>query len=843
MLTNIPQAGSMTLLQFSSDTIDLSQAYQGYHITGLILFSVMSAILAAFASFSHIEMMQRKTNALARLPWHLTGAFAMGIGVWAMHFLGMLSFRLPVEVSYHLGLTLISIIPAVLAGYVTLHVIAYKKPAMITILGGGVLMGTGIGAMHYIGMGAMVLDAELLYKPVWFVASIAAAIILATCALAIRPLLSRYLQNLLLLNLASSVIMGLAIASMHYVAMHATVFMPAEQPQLLMSGFIMTSNGLIGAATAGAILIVVMTTSAVIMRIHWHRTEQAAQYSKELAKTLQNRIATITKRVPGMVYELRKSSSGKFSFPYISNASYEIFGVSPALAEGNPTLLLDKVCMEDIKALIYSVRRSAQRLTAWQHEFRVVAQAGGKERWLLGSAMPVQEENGAISWSGFITDISERKEAEETIHHLAYYDALTKLPNRRLMHNYLQDMVADYELPGIACYFDLDNFKRLNDTIGHSAGDQLLVQISKRLRLLLPHDAVSGRLSSDEFLVLLPGHTEDSDFPNKLLEALNQPFVVQDHPFECALSIGVAIFDKSEVSAEQVLKHADMAMQQAKLAGGNCIRHFTLEMKQRIERRFGLEADLRQALAEQQLSLVFQPQLDASGQITGSEALLRWQHPVLSNVTPADFIPIAEETGLIVPIGYWVIEQACAQLKVWSRSAHTAALTLSINVSARQFYQPGFTSELIQRVEASGIDPSLLVLELTESLVLEDLEDAYYRMQAIKAIGIRFAMDDFGTGYSSLAYLAELPFDEVKIDQSFLRDVDNRVNGREWVIIEAIIGIANRLNMQVIVEGVEVENHYLKLLEYGCDGFQGYYFSHPLPLDQFDKHFDSNQIA
>lgn len=830
----------MTLLQFSSNTIDLSQAYQGHHVTGLILLSVMTAILAAFASFSHIELMQRKNSRLARLPWHLTGAFAMGVGVWAMHFLGMLSFRLPVEVSYHLGLTLASIIPAVLAGYVTLYVIAYTKPALTTIIGGGVLMGSGIGAMHYIGMGAMVLQADRLYQPGWFLASIGAAITLATCALAIRPLLRRYLQNPLLLNLASSVLMGLAIASMHYVAMHATVFMPSEQVQSVLPGFAMTSGGLIGAAAAGAILIVLMTTTAVIMRIHWYRAEQSSQHSKDLAKTLQDRIATITKRVPGMVYELRKSASGKFSFPYLSDASYDIFGISPAQVESNARLLLDKIYPEDLRGLTFSIQHSAQHLSAWQHEFRVVAHTGHKERWLLGSAMPVQEEDGAISWSGFITDISDRKEADETIHHLAYYDALTNLPNRRMMHDYLQDMVADHQVPGIACYFDLDNFKRLNDTMGHSAGDQLLIQIAERLLLILPQSAVGGRLSSDEFLLLLPGHSEDSDFPKQLLHALNQPFMVQEYPFECSLSIGIcsfgsSSFSKTRISAEQVLKHADIAMQEAKLAGGNCICLFTPKMRQRVERRYSLEADLREALAQQQLSLAFQPQLNAGGRITGSEALLRWQHPVQLNITPADFIPIAEETGLIVPIGYWVIEQACIQLKLWEKSAQTSALTLSINVSARQFYQPGFTGELIRRVQDSKIDPSLLILELTESLVLEDLEDAQARMQRIKAIGIRFAMDDFGTGYSSLAYLAELPFDEVKIDQSFLRDAGDKVDAREWIIIEAIIGIANQLQMQVIAEGIEIESHYLRLLEYGCNGFQGYYFSHPLPLNEFER--------
>lgn len=830
----------MQLLTFTQPGSDLSAAYSAHHSTSLVVLSLFIAMLASFASFNHVELIRQQHSKRKVLQWLLLGAFAMGSGVWAMHFIGMISYLLPIEVSYHSGLTLLSILPAVLAGFVTLKVISRPTFAWPQILLGGVLMGAGIGTMHYLGMGAMILKADRLYNPSWFAVSIAIAILLATLALGIRPLLSQYIKQRTLLNILASIVMGLAVASMHYVAMHATVFLPQTSPSVLADGHSLDSQALITIAVATAILIVLIATVVVIMRYRLLGAEQRQHAAMAQARNLEARMHIIAERVPGLVYEFRMAQDGSMSFPYVSDAIEEIYGISAEQAQQDAQILQTIIHQDDLSAVYSSIAESARTMKAWQAEYRVIKPGSTEVRWLFGSASPSRERDGAVSWSGVISDITEQKKHSETVHRLAFYDTLTGMPNRRLIQQRLTEhmqQATDSQRVGTVIACDLDNFKRLNDTRGHAIGDELLIQVSKRIDQATPSHCVVGRLSSDEFVVIVTGLSSTSGevteqvqaATQRILSALNEPFILSDSSFNCAVSMGICLFPQPDISSEEVLKRADIAM----YAGGNQWCMFDPDMQARLQHRYALEQALPKALDSDQLRLALQPQLNSDNEVYAAEALLRWRHPEFGAVSPAEFIPLAEENGFIVPLGQWVIRQACLQLQQWQSEPGFESLQLAVNISARQFYQPDFVAEVSGLITEFSIQHNRLVLELTESLILEDRDEAVERMQTLKALGVRFSMDDFGTGFSSLSYLAQLPFDEVKIDQEFIRAIVDNENARELIIVEAIIQLADKLGMAVIAEGVETATQCEALRTRGCFAFQGFYFAKPLTTDEF----------
>ena len=461
--------------------------------------------------------------------------------------------------------------------------------------------------------------------------------------------------------------------------------------------------------------------------------------------------------------------------------------------------------------------------------------------WLTISA--VLNPTGEVShyvYSFF--DISQYKAAEDKIEHLAFYDPLTGLPNRRLLHDRLHHVVSTsgrHLRYGALLFIDLDNFKVLNDTKGHTIGDMLLVGVAERLQACVREVDTVARLGGDEFIVLLENLHENVEIAasasesigEKILHQLSQNFELDGYVYHSSASIGISLFCQQEVSAEELLKRADTAMYQAKSAGRNTLRFYDPAMQHALESRAALETDLRHALEQKQFQLYYQMQAYHNGQIISAEILLRWAHPQRGMISPMEFIPLAEETGLIVPIGQWVLESACAQLKAWESDVETAFLKLSINVSARQFHQDDFVDQVRKTVLESGIDPDKLDIELTESLVLDDINETIRKMEALREIGVRFSMDDFGTGYSSLAYLTQLPLDKLKIDQSFVRNIG--VKDSDAVIVQTIIGMARNLRMEVIAEGVETEAQRIFLDKNGCPVCQGYLFGKPVPYEEF----------
>jgi diguanylate cyclase (GGDEF)-like protein/PAS domain S-box-containing protein len=441
------------------------------------------------------------------------------------------------------------------------------------------------------------------------------------------------------------------------------------------------------------------------------------------------------------------------------------------------------------------------------------------------------------------TDITQRKHDEQAILNLAFFDPLTRLPNRRLLLDRLRHAVAATKRDGhggAVLFIDLDNFKTLNDTLGHDKGDQLLLQVARRLEARVPRGSDTvARHGGDEFVIVLEYLSTDAVeaaaqaelVAEKLLGAFNEPFQLDGHQHHTSPSVGVALFDKDMKDIDELLKRADLAMYQAKAAGRNTIRFFDLRMQTVINARVALEADLRRSLQNHGFTLNYQRQTDSNGHPVGAEALLRWQRPGSPQVSPSVFIPLAEETGLILQLGEWVLDAACRQLVSWSRRPETAHLTMAVNVSARQFRQPGFVDQVLRVIERTGADPRQIKLELTESLLVANIENTVETMRALKENGIGFALDDFGTGYSSLAYLKRLPLDQLKIDQSFVRDVLTDPN--DAAIARTIVGLGHSLGLEVIAEGVETPDQRNFLAMHGCRAFQGYLFGRPVAAEQF----------
>ena len=461
--------------------------------------------------------------------------------------------------------------------------------------------------------------------------------------------------------------------------------------------------------------------------------------------------------------------------------------------------------------------------------------------WLAISA--VRDERGRVSnYVASLTDISERKSAEEKIKHLAFYDALTGLPNRRLLRDRLQQARALSRRNGqhaALVFLDLDNFKNVNDLHGHQIGDELLCQVAERLRHNLRERDTVARLGGDEFVLMLEGlesHAEEAasqveHLGTKVLDALRQPYLAGGHSLFSSASLGVVLFNDEQYSVDELMQRADLSMYTAKAAGKNALSFYDPQMQEAVSARLQLEADMRRGLQSSEFLLYLQPQLDQLGRLNGAEALVRWQHPQRGLLGPGAFITIAERCGLIETLDMQVLGAACELLAQWAQQPHSAGLSLSVNLSARLLYQADFVEALQQTLQRSGANPQRLKLELTESLLLTDMDEAIVRMQMLKDMGIRFSIDDFGTGYSSMAYLQQLPLDQLKIDQSFIRELPG--NSSSLAIVRAIIALAQSLKLEVIAEGVETQAQRDSLLSNGCLHYQGYFFSRPMAVADF----------
>lgn len=466
-----------------------------------------------------------------------------------------------------------------------------------------------------------------------------------------------------------------------------------------------------------------------------------------------------------------------------------------------------------------------------------------------GDSFPIEISTKSILFEGrelivaFMRNIADRKAAEEEIQRLAFYDPLTNMPNRRLLMDRLQHAMATSLRSGLKSallFIDLDHFKTLNDTLGHDIGDLLLKQVALRLSSCVREGDTVARLGGDEFMLIMEGLSErlvdaasqTELIGKKILANLGKPYQLAGHLYRSTPSIGATVFDEKQTSIEELMKQADIAMYQAKKSGRNTLCFFDPVMQVSVQEHAALERELRIAIEGSDFQLYYHVQVDGANRILGAEALIRWIHSERGLVLPADFIPLAEETGLILPIGDWVLETACAKLKVWQQNELTRNFVLAVNVSARQFRQAEFVAKVRAAIHRHAIDPRLLKLELTESLLLHDIEDIISTMNALHDIGVLFSLDDFGTGYSSMQYLKRLPFDQIKIDQSFVRDI--ATDPSDKAIVKTIIAIAHTLDLDVIAEGVETREQLKILLNMSCTNFQGFLFCEPIPIEKFE---------
>ena len=505
--------------------------------------------------------------------------------------------------------------------------------------------------------------------------------------------------------------------------------------------------------------------------------------------------------------------------------------------------MLELIHHDDKAGFLEKVEESRLQMTPFETDFRAFRKDGGSA-WIEARSVPARLADNSTIWHGYFYDVTDRKQSESEIEKLAFYDPLTGLPNRRLLRDRLAQALTGStrdQNHGALVFIDLDNFKNINDSAGHLTGDELLIQVGQRLKQTVREWDTVARLGGDEFVLILKGFPADTATAaarvekvcEKVRDALNEPYDLDGLDYTGTPSIGVTLFFNHDTSLEELLGQADMAMFRAKEDGRNCIRFYDSMMQKKVSERLALESDLRMAVRKNQLAVHYQVLVNEKGKPVGAEALLRWHCPGRGMVSPGEFIPLAEETGLIESVGYWVLEEVLSRVASWKkRGGALSQLQVSVNVSARQFHLPSFCSTVMALLRKTGASPRNLKVEITESALAYDLELVEETLRTLRSMGIRISLDDFGTGYSSLGYLKRLSLDELKIDQGFVRDILDDPN--DAAIAETILALASALKLSAVAEGVETRGQLDRLVRMGCTRFQGYYFSRPLPAPEFE---------
>jgi diguanylate cyclase (GGDEF)-like protein/PAS domain S-box-containing protein len=592
-------------------------------------------------------------------------------------------------------------------------------------------------------------------------------------------------------------------------------------------------------ATAATSMLVLWAVFSVVLLaliaaiVFWYFRRSRRQLGQ--LQLSQERLTTILNSVDAHIY----IKDRRFRYQYVNHKIAELFGRPAEQIVGHTdSLFFDGKTVEQLQTNDQRVLHAGQRIV--EEEINTLASSGQRHTF-LSVKLPLRHANGEIyALCGISTDITEHKQNQAAIHQLAFYDALTALPNRRLLLERLEQAfsLADrIGCQGAILFIDLDHFKDLNDTRGHAVGDELLSLVASRLGDQLRKSDTLARFGGDEFVVLLTELQSRPDLAaqrvellaTKLMTMLSQPFQLTECSYSISASIGIAMFSDAN-NVDELLQRADLALYDAKSRGRNryCFYDSTLQAK--VIARTAMLNGLRQALSLNYFSLHYQPQYHSDGRMLGAEVLLRWFDPELGPVSPADFIPLAEDCGLILPIGAWVLQQSCQQLERWQHDPITAHWHLAVNLSARQLHDPKFVQLVTDTLHSTGADPAHLVLELTETQLLQDIETVIVKMQQLGELGVRFSLDDFGTGYSSLSYLKRLPLNQLKIDGSFVRDVLH--DPSDAAIIRTILALGNSLELNVIAEGVETVAQYQALTALGCQQFQGYLLGRPAPVSE-----------
>lgn len=778
----------------------------GEHDVRLVLVAGTLCLLAAFTAFA---IFQRARLATARrVAWFALVGFVSGIGIWSTHFVAMLAFEPRLPIGYDLPLTLLSIAAAVVV--TGLGWSAAARPGRGASLHGGAVIGGGIATMHYLGMAAVTLPGRFEWD-----AGLAAASLLLGTALSAAAI-AEHRRRPQALPWRPAILFTLAICGLHFTAMAAARIYP--DPRLAVPSSAIDSHVLMIAVTAMALVILAI---GLIMVLFDRRLARDAVEAAQRLRTFADAAVEGLVVIDGIrIVDTNRS--------FLALAGYDRLADAPAFLSD---LLID-----------IDLARLPSGGNAPARECRLLRADGGcRDIEIL--ARPLAWRGAALRVVA-VRDISERKEAAERIAHLAFHDTLTGLPNRRLFTEHLDQAVANASAAGeplaVLC-IDLDGFKAVNDMYGHSAGDALLVAVAQRLRGIVRGHELIARLGGDEFAVVQAGEIGPDHaglLAKRIGDALAEPFALgQQDLVRISGSIGVALFPADAATPQDLIKNAEMALCRARAEGRGAVRFYEAAMDERLRRRRQLEADLRGAIAKGELGVHYQPLAAlGSGRIIGFEALIRWTHGSRGPIGPADFIPLAEESGLIVTLGEWVLREACAEAARW-----TPPLKLSVNLSPAQFAQGDLAATIEAVLLESGLDPARLEVEVTEGLLIKDADGAIAILKRLKALGVQISMDDFGIGYSSLSYFRMFPFDKVKIDQSFIRDMIDNPQAR--AIIRSVIGLGRGLGMPVVAEGVETAEQLDALREDGCDQVQGYLISRPNPIRYFDPVVIDRQLS
>lgn len=794
------------------------------------LLVILSLAIAVGGSFTALQMIERWRNAQGAVirVWQLASAAALGGSIWSMHFVGLLALQTGFSLTYASGPTLLSLLIAIAAVGVGLQMLGGRAYGFRVTMA-GVVVGLGIAAMHYVGMAGVRFPGTLAYAPGIWGLSLLIGIAAATVALWLSLRVTRNWQRA-----TAALAMGGAICAMHYTGMAATV--------LQLDPLAQATAGVSPGPLALVISVTVMAliTSLLILVMADRRLTAAAEReadslrrsnallvdaNTELEWGQQQLHAVLDNVTQGICFFDRD-----MRLQVCNHRFADIYGLAPGAVL--PGMTLAEIVDQRVAAGSTPDMTHADYFAA---QLQIIAAKEVSETVVtLRNGRIVTTHFQPLTGGGWVAtheDITERERAQAGIAFLARHDALTRLPNRLLLHERLEQamvMVQRGNQCAVIC-LDMDDFKSVNDTFGHPIGDGFLQAVAGRLRSCVREDDLIARLGGDEFAIiqLAAGQPGDAEsLANRIVAAFQMPFDVAGHQIMAGISIGIAIAPDDGTTSEKLLKNADIALYLAKMESRGGVRFFEPEMDARIQLRRTLELDLRNAIGRQEFELYYQPSIHIdTGRIAGFEALIRWRHPTRGLVSPADFIQICEETGMIVAIGEWVLRTACCEAAHWP-----ADITVAVNLSPVQFKQGNLVDTVRAALAVSGLAPNRLELEITESVLLQDSASTLAALQQLRASGIAVALDDFGTGYSSLSYLRSFRFDRIKIDQSFVRDLLG--NRDTMAIVGAVTGMAQSLGIRTTAEGVETRDQLETLRGKGCKEVQGYLFGRPQPASE-----------
>ncbi|WP_181391975.1 EAL domain-containing protein [Deinococcus irradiatisoli] len=861
----------------------------GHYNPSLVALSYAIALLASYAALS-LAGRVAASSGRERAAWLVGGAVAMGLGIWSMHFVGMLAFSLSTPVAYDLSTVLASLLVAVLASGIALFTAGRSQLHLPRLLLGGLTMGLGVAAMHYTGMAAMRIDGSMGYDLPLVALSVLVAVTASIAALWLAfRLRDGSAPGALRLRLLAALVMGGAVVGMHYTGQAATQFFTHAMPSSPAHG--VSATGLAVQVAAGTLFVLLLALLAALADERANAQARRLEERTRQSLALEARVAERTAELEAERHHLERLAEQRRRLLEVARA---------ILPSRSPDEIISTVlgAIRELLDIDVAAFWRFEPHTRQLHPFNVggigrahpgdsakgwsipadqgitgdalrsgkaelVNQAHLDPRSVYPDDVRVETEHlisvplvtksrtlgvfnfGRLKNPPFTEDefelvqlfmshaaaAVEQRELADRLAHQATHDTLINLPNRALFEDRLEQAIRGAGRHGgsvALLVMDLDGFKRVNDSLGHQAGDALLRQVAHRLRGRLRVGDTFSRMGGDEFTVVLPDLRDPSDavrVGRELLRALEAAFWVDDRELFVTCSVGVALYPDDGHDAATLQRHADVAMYRAKADGRNALRCFAPEMNETARERLELEGWLRRALELGEFELHYQPQVTRSGTPVAVEALVRWRHPSLGLVPPAKFIPAAEESGLIVAIGEWVLAEACRQAAAWYRLGQP--IRVAVNVSALQFSRPDFFQTVEQALSGAGLDPSLLEVELTESLVMHDPGESARQMEQLRALGVRVAVDDFGTGYSSLSYLHRLPIDVLKIDRSFVAELE-APRGTQ-ALVQAIVALARALDLMVVAEGVETDAQLAFLNELGCDLVQGYLFARPMP--------------